>query len=101
MTHKKEYKFDFAKCMQFFLKNIDACVDRHNIDISPELTVTFTISAYSYPYNIDVMNLIQKTFKCRRVNVDLKSYKCEVTEKGIDKYTYVFQLSRINKTATK
>ena len=100
MTHKKEYNFNFAKCMHFFLKNIDACIDRHNIDISPELTVTFTVSAYSYPFNLDVISLVQKTFKRRRVNVVISSYKCEVTEKGVDKYTYVFKLSRINSTTT-
>lgn len=98
MTHKKEYKFNFAECMKFFVTNINACVDRHNIDISPEVTVTFGMKAYSYPYNSDVMNLIKKTFEKRRVKVAMSTYQTELDEKKRSVYLYKFTLTRINNT---
>ena len=96
MTHKKEYKVDFAECMKFFVTNINGCISRHNIDISPEINVTFGIKAYSYPYNHDVMTLVKKTFEKRRVRVNMSSYQTELDEKKRSVYLYKFTLTRIN-----
>jgi len=78
--------------MRYFLVNINACIDRNNIGISPKTRVRYSISSTMYRYDYDVIKLITKTFAVRNISVDLKSYKV-TTENGKIKYTYEFDVA--------
>ena len=91
LNYKRDCNYNFAACMRYFLVNINACIDRNNIGVSPKTRVKYIIASTMYRYDYTVIRLITKTFAVRNISVDLKSYKVNV-EDGKTKYTYEFYI---------
>lgn len=94
-TEKKAYKFNFPEAMKFFLTVIDSNIDSHRV-IKDNIELLLTITCYSYPYDYDVMKLIQKTFLSRKIDVRVSSYLADLTNKKKNKYVYKFKIKPIN-----
>jgi len=96
LNYKKEYKFDFAKCMKFFLTNINKCIERNDVDLSPKNKVQYTITCYSYPYEYDVIKLIENTFLERNIAVKMKSFKLNKEKDSRTAYVYEFNIGLLD-----
>ena len=89
---KQDYKFNFGKAMKFFLTTLDKTIDKNDL-YHKDIKITLTVRCSSYPFHIDVMNLITKTYAVRGFKVESTSYKVSF-ENDTNKYEYKFTLEQ-------
>ena len=92
--YKKDYAFNFAKAVKFFIVNIDASIDKNNLADRKDLKVTFQARCNTFPYNSDVMNRLKKTFEVRGFQITMTSYKVNCEEDAKFKYEYKFVIEK-------
>ena len=93
--YQKEYAFNFAKAMKFFLVNIDKSIGEHKIE-TENIKITLQMRTFNYPYNSDVMKQITKTFDARGIRVIMTSYQTNTEKDAKFKYAYKFTIEAKN-----
>jgi hypothetical protein len=94
--YKKDYKFDFAKAVKFFIVNIDGSIDKNKLAEQKNLSITFNARCNNYPYNADLMKLITNTFHDRGYQITMKGYKLNLEDDAKFKYEYKFLIEHLS-----
>ena len=94
--YKKDYKFDFAKAVKFFMVNIDKSIDKNHLSDRKDLSITFNARCNNYPYNADLMKLITNTFQVRGYRITMKGYKLNLEADAEFKYEYKFLIEHMS-----
>ena len=92
-SYKKDYPFDFAKAMKFFLPGIDKSIYENGAD-KAGTKISLKMRTNSYPYNSDVMKRITKTLDVRGYRVIMTAYKTNYEEDADFKYEYKFSIEK-------